>query len=196
MPKGLRVSYTEDGEAYVDEKELHQLTGPRDAKINQLEQALIQSQAASNQRAAAQETIDSILAQKDSYKTAHATVQKARTWINEVVSAYMAENGIQGSLTSSQVVDLLAGTEVEKEFHDEFGQVDLIDVVFADASKQQYQRALDSIDAVLEQKAKDTYARENLDGLLEQTSTEAILNLDDDAIEKLMEKARDGDMSS
>jgi len=193
---GIKVKFDEDGEAYVDEQDLAVATRPYAQKINQLEQALIQSQQRNDHNRNAKNTVDNILAEKDSYKKASKVMGDARAWINDVIIAFQNENGIGGTIAPADALKLLKGTEVEKEFKEEFGDVDLMDVIFSGTDEFQYKRGLDSIDKVLADKEIEDYRTKTVEGAIESKTPLEILDLEDDTIEKLMEKMREEELDS
>ena len=143
--KGIPVDYDDDGNAWVDPKNLASVVSPYEQKVADLEQQL-QLATASNQAALEAEKVkQAIIGEDERYESAAGKYRAARKWVEETVVGFAKVNNVGRSLTSGEALDHVFDKALREEFSDKFGDMDLIDIVTAEDSKDHFKRTLDHI---------------------------------------------------
>lgn len=125
QPKGLAVELDADGNAYVPDHAIEGVTAPLKAVIEDLKgknetlAGVIQEMAGSNKvQDQFKQTVAAIVGEKPEFSAAHGKLENLRGVINQAVSQFQEQRGLEGFFTPAQVLDLLDGDL--KEFQDEF----------------------------------------------------------------------------
>lgn len=148
--QGIPVTYDDDGNGWIDPNYIQQLTSPYEQRINELEAKLQQTDAASSAAAQAQKVMEAIVGEDPSYGPASGRYRAARKWVEDQVISFSNENGVKRQLTSGEALDhVFSDPFVQKQFNDQFGNIDLVDVVTAEDSQAHYRRTLKNIASVL-----------------------------------------------
>jgi hypothetical protein len=192
MGKGIKVEFDDDGSAYVDDAVMNGVLQPYAQRINELQQALINSNNQNNVKSSNQSKLDSILNEKEGYVKAENTLSRARTWIDNTLRDIQEDQGLTGTIGQTEALDFLRGTAVEKEFNKEFAGVDLMDAIFGYNSNTQLKAALDNVINNTEKVEAEELQTTTIEGGLEsgRITTEDIMNLNDEQADALLRKMK------
>lgn len=147
VPGVIGVDESENGDLFIQEDKLKNLTAPLEDKINKLQQQLEVTTANLEQRDESQDVINAIVGEDDSYGTAYTKYQSARRWVNDQVIDFQKDNNIQQALTSGQALDHVFDDNLESAFVEKFPTLRLEDVVTAEDSQRHFRNTLRSIAA-------------------------------------------------
>jgi hypothetical protein len=142
---GIPVEFTDDGDAFVPTDKLTALTSQYEEKIKDLEDKLEQVDGAANQRAEAQNTINSIVGENEAFGPAYGKYQSARKWVEDKVIDFQRLNNIQGALSSGQALDHVFDDDMKQEFESTFENIDLVDVITAEDSIHHFRTMLSNM---------------------------------------------------
>jgi hypothetical protein len=142
---GIPVEFTDDGDAFVPTDKLTALTSQYEEKIKDLEDKLEQVDGAANQRAEAQNTINSIVGENEAFGPAYGKYQSARKWVEDKVIDFQRLNNIQGALSSGQALDHVFDDDMKQEFNSTFENIDLVDVITAEDSIHHFRTMLSNM---------------------------------------------------
>jgi hypothetical protein len=139
-----KVEYDLDGNAYVDVQGSAEVEALK-AEVETLKSQLYETVHANVNREHSNAVMDSVVSTDPAFVQAKGVYNTAREWLDQQVRAYQDMYGVNGALHAGEVLDLFAGTPVEREFHEKFGEVDMAAIVNGNDSKYQYEQALRSI---------------------------------------------------
>jgi hypothetical protein len=164
-PAGIPVTFTDDGEAYVDPSKVQTLIEPYQSRINELERTI----QLNNDRAAnvmeADKVKNAIIGEDERFFTVNSRYQAARKWVNDQVIDFSRQNGINHELTSGQALDFVFNKELQDEFGERFEDIDLVDVVTAEDSQHHFRQMLaNTADAMLSEPTPATTKLEPIRG--------------------------------
>ena len=80
---------------------------------------------------------------------------------------FARRNGIRGQITSGQALDHVFDKELRSEFAEEFGDIDIVDIVTAEDSQEHFRRMLNNVSRVLTP-AEEQAPRERMDSRFQQ----------------------------
>jgi hypothetical protein len=144
-PGVIGVDETDSGELFIREDKLATITAPLEKRINELQQALEAAGSANERRNEAQEVINAIVGENDSYDPAYKKYQSARKWVNDQVIDYQKDNNLSGVMTSGQALDNVFDADMEATFNERFPTLALEEIVTAEDSQRHFRKMLDSI---------------------------------------------------
>jgi hypothetical protein len=148
--KGLRVEYDDDGNAWIDTTSLEEeLLTPYQRKIQELEQRLNQTAAQGAAVDNAERVRQALIGEDESYEAAGRKYRAARRWVEEQVNDYARRNRVNGQLTSGQALDHVFDKDLRQEFAEQFGSIDIVDIVTAEDSQEHFRRMLSSVTRAL-----------------------------------------------
>lgn len=143
---GVPMEYDEETEKYyMPNNVIDAIVNKIDEKIGLISEqvsSVAQTQTADSQ---AKQIIDSIISENEKFGDAYGKLNKAYNWVNQKVVDYMNQTGVDNITTSSQILDLIDGSEIEKEFSSEFEGLNLNQVVRSHDTKSELRSALSSI---------------------------------------------------
>jgi len=205
---GIPVTYDEDGNGWVNPNELSGLLSPYATRIQELEQALQQSNASNTASKDATKIKEAIVGSDERFAEAHGKYKAARNWVENIVSEYAKDNKITGRvIPSGEALDNAFDDAAMKEFGTLFEGVNLMDIVTAEDSEMHFKHTLNALSVDPELPGNKTDSRfqrmmskpSNLGGqanakagqlsLLDRVksqSTDDIMNYTDDQIDALM----------
>lgn len=144
--KGLPVTWTEDGEGFVDSSVLDEVLNPYKDKILQLEEQLQLSSRQSSATTEAENVRRAIVGEDERYSAAYNKYQAARKWVVDQVTDFSRSNGVQRALTSGEALDnVFDNKDVESEFQSAFPGIDLEAIVTAEDSKRHFRNTMKSM---------------------------------------------------
>jgi hypothetical protein len=151
-PKGIPVSYDDEGNPYVDPNDIQHLVGAVDQQVrgvNDKVDAMAELQA---QEAAQKAALDGILNQKDGYRSAYDKVNKAYQWVNNKVMELQKQHGTQGIVPTNQVLELAKSGHIDlEEYNKTFSDLPFDQVVRSHDTSFEMERVLDNVLSVLGQ---------------------------------------------
>jgi hypothetical protein len=153
---GITVEFTEDGDAYIPNEKLEAMTSKYEEKIAQLEQELERTAATTQAETAAQQVMNSIVGENESYGPAFGRYQAARRWVENQVIDYQRTNNIQGTLTSGQALDHIFNDGLRQEFSSQFPDIELVDAVTAEDSQWHFRQMLEHTSSRMAPKEPDS----------------------------------------
>lgn len=142
---GIPVEFTEDGDAFLPTEKITEITSPYEEKIQDLETKLEQLSSAGDQRVEAQNTINSIVGEDETFAPAYGKYQSARKWVEDKVIDFQRSNNIQGTLSSGQALDHVFNDELKQEFTSTFENIDLVNVITAEDSQHHFRSMLSNV---------------------------------------------------
>jgi hypothetical protein len=145
---GIPVTYDDDGHGWIDPNHIQsmadQLISPWAERVNELEDALQRTNAATSAQSQAEKVKASIIGEDERFGLASGKYRAARKWVEDVVADYAAENGIKGVISSSEALGYM-DQYTRNEFAKQFPEIDIIDVTIAEDSEDLFRRALSNI---------------------------------------------------
>jgi hypothetical protein len=148
----LPVTWTEDGEGYVNREQIEDILSPYEQKIANLEQQLQNSTATSAAEREAQRVKEAIVGEDERYEPAYRKYQAARKWVTEQVADFVNSNNVGRPLTSGEALDYVFNKDLEGEFETAYPGMNLEDIVVAEDSKRLFRRAMSSVASAMEPK--------------------------------------------
>jgi hypothetical protein len=165
---GLRVEYDDDGNAWIDTQSLEEeLLTPYQRKIMELEARLNQTAAQGVATDEAERVRQALIGENESYDAAGRKYRAARRWVEDQVGQFARRNGVKGQMTSGQALDHVFDKDLRAEFAEEFGDIDLVDIVTAEDSQEHFRRMLTNVSRVLTP-AEEQAPRERMDSRFQQ----------------------------
>jgi hypothetical protein len=143
--KGLPVTYTEEGDGYIESDKVQELTRPYEERIDKLEQMIANLSTQQSAQQEAEQVINSLVGRKPEYSPAYGKYQAARKWANDQVVAFQKEHGIQGLIEPGQALDHIFDKDLEEQFSTNFPGVDLETVIMAETSTRAFNKMLDAL---------------------------------------------------
>jgi hypothetical protein len=220
--KGLPVTWTEDGEGFVDNKVIEEILDPYKNKILELEEQVQLTGKQATATTDAENVRRAIVGEDERYNTAYNKYQAARKWVVDQVTDFAKTNNIQRALTSGEALDnVFDNKDSESEFEAAFPGISLENVVTAEDSKRHFRNTMKGMADVLspsEQNTPDAKLDSRFQkvlnkpsGLGDQANAKAgnlsvmdklnslsaddIMNIDDKTAEKLMQAIADDEKS-
>lgn len=152
--KGLPVEYDDDGNGWVNPADIQSMINPvltqYQQKINDLENRLQQTSAASNARSEADRIMEGIIGEDERFGPASGRYRAARRWVENVAADFARSNNVGRNLTSGEVLDYALDDMTKKAFADQFPNVDIVDVVTAEDSQEHFRRTMRNIASTLD----------------------------------------------
>jgi DNA repair exonuclease SbcCD ATPase subunit len=145
--KKTALEYDDDGNPVFDteligQSETIQELNEKVANLEALIQALGQQQQTESDSS---KIIQAIVGEDERYGSAYNKYQNARKWVEDKVIDYQNENNVGGLMPSGQALDHVFDEDLEKEFKDKFGELNLERVVTAEDSQRHFRNTLKSI---------------------------------------------------
>lgn len=130
--KGIPLEFTEDGDAYIPEDKLAELSKPLQERIENLQKSMQSTTGQIEEAAKAQAAIDKVLSEDERFPQVWPTYQKARRWVNDQVIEWQKDNGIGGFISSSDALAYVFDEDLQSDFQKKFPNVDLERIVTAE----------------------------------------------------------------
>ena len=141
-PKGIPVTITDDGDAFVDPSNIQKMIEPYQSKIDELEQNLQLTKQTATADQEAERVKNAIIGEDERFFTVNSKYQAARKWVLDQVVDFSRQNGINHELTSGQALDFVFNKELQSEFGEKFEDMTLVDVVTAEDSQHHFRQML------------------------------------------------------
>jgi len=141
-PKGIPVTITDDGDAFVDPENIQKMIEPYQSKINELEQNIQLTKQTATADQEAERVKNAIIGEDERFFTVNSKYQAARKWVLDQVVDFSRQNGINHELTSGQALDFVFNKELQSEFGEKFEDMTLVDVVTAEDSQHHFRQML------------------------------------------------------
>lgn len=144
--KGLPVTWTEEGEGFVDNRVIDEVLDPYKNKILELEEQLQLTNSATKATNDAENVRRAIVGEDERYTPAYNKYQAARKWVVDQVTDFAKQNNVNRALTSGEALDhVFDSKDVESEFSSAFPGIDLEKVVTAEDSKRHFRNTMSSM---------------------------------------------------
>ena len=147
--KGLPVVYDEDGNGWIDPSAQSQweqdLLTPYQQKILDLERRIQLTDSKHSASDEAERIKQSIIGEDEQYGRASGTYRAARKWVEDAVLDYARSNGVDRPIQSGEALDYVFDRQLRREFEEEFGDIDIVDIVTAEDSKEHFRRMLRNV---------------------------------------------------
>ena len=160
---GIPVDYDDDGNAWVDPDALAPILTPYQQKIAELEQKLQLTNSAQSAAMEAEKVKQRIIGEDERFEPAANRYRAARKWVEDAVLDFAKTNNIDRPITSGEALDYVFDKNMRSEFEEQFKDVDLVDVVVAEDSKELFRRTLDHIAASMNPSADLTSPKSKMD---------------------------------
>jgi hypothetical protein len=155
-PKGLPVTWTEDGEGFVGTDAIDEALSPYKQEIMNLKQQL----ELTNSRAAAVDEAEkvrrAIVGEDERYEKAYNKYQSARKWVVDQVTDFAKQRNITQALTSGDALDHVFDNDLESEFETTFPGLDLERIVTAEDSKRHFRKTMSTVADAMTPSEDDT----------------------------------------
>lgn len=144
----IPVDIDDDGNATMSMDVLSALiadrTKPIEEKIGKVETASSERDNRTSQEKDAQKTIDSIIAEDESFTAAHSRLTRIVSWLDDRIVPKLSEEGFKTMPSTGQILDLIEGSDIETAFEKQFPGVSMEVVVRGGAreSKRDVRSAL------------------------------------------------------
>ena len=134
----LPVTFTDDGEAFVDRDVINQVVSPYEQKIAQLEQMLNNNTAAQAAANDAEKVKLSIVGEDERFALANSKYQAARKWVNDRATDFTTTNNVGRALTSGEALDYVFDSDAKEAFTARFPELNIVDIVTAEDSQHHF----------------------------------------------------------
>ena len=144
--KGLPVTWTEDGDGYVDNSVIEDVLDPYKNKILELENQLQLTNQRTTATNEAENVRKAIVGEDERYNAAYNKYQAARKWVVDQVTDFAKSNNVQRALTSGEALDnVFDNKDTESEFEAAFPGISLETIVTAEDSKRHFRNTMSSM---------------------------------------------------
>lgn len=142
----LPVTWTEDGEGFIETDKLNDLLTPYQQRIAELEQMVQNSTAKNSAELQAEKVRQAIVGEDERYEGAYRKYQAARKWVVDQVTDFVRVNEIGRPLSSGEALDyVFSDKSIEDEFKAAYPDMDIEDVVTAEDSQRHLRRTLNTL---------------------------------------------------
>jgi hypothetical protein len=142
---GIPVTFTEDGEGFIDPKQLNEWASPYQQRINELEQQLQLTSNTHNAEAEAEKVKASIIGEDERYHLANSKYQAARKWATDRVMDFIQTQGINRQLSSGEALDYVFDKATQDEFKAQFPELNPVDIITAEDSQHHFRTMLNNV---------------------------------------------------
>jgi hypothetical protein len=147
---GIPVTYDEDGNGWIDPSFVQNMVSPYQREINDLKAQLQHTNAAATALTEAERIKQSIIGEDERFGPAGGRYRAARRWVESAVTDYAKANGITGrNIQSGEALDKVFDANLRAEFNQEYPGLNLLSIVTAEDSQEQFRMALDGIANVM-----------------------------------------------
>jgi len=141
--KGLPVTWTEDGEGFIDTDKLDEVLNPYKNEILNLKQQLEQTNSRAAADTEAEKVRRAIVGEDERYDKAYSKYQAARKWVVDQVADFANRNNVQRAMTSGEALDYVFDEgDALTEFESAFPGMNIEDIVTAEDSKRHFRNTM------------------------------------------------------
>jgi hypothetical protein len=148
--QGLPVTYDDDGNGWIDLSQINQLLTPYQQKIMELEDKLQLTDNKYQAMDEAERVRQAIIGENEQYEPAAGRYRAARKWVEDQVLDHSQSVGRRNPMTSGEALSQVFDQSLRREFTEQFGDLDLIDIVTAEDSPDHFRRTMGNIAAGME----------------------------------------------
>ena len=142
----LPVTWTEDGEGFIETDKLNDMLTPYQERIAELEAMVQNSTARNSAELQAEKVRQSIVGEDERYEGAYRKYQAARKWVVDQVTDFVRVNEVGRALNSGEALDyVFSDKSLEDEFKAAFPNMDIEDIVTAEDSQRHLRRTLNTL---------------------------------------------------
>jgi hypothetical protein len=156
QPKGLPVTWTEDGEGFIGTEAVEQALSPYKQEILNLKQQLELTNSRAAQVDEAEKVRRAIVGEDERYEKAYNKYQSARKWVVDQVTDFAKQRNIGQALTSGDALDHVFDADLSSEFESEFPGLDLERIVTAEDSKVHFRKTMSTVADAMTPSSDDT----------------------------------------
>jgi hypothetical protein len=143
--QGLPVTYDDDGNGWIDMTQINELLTPYQQEIVNLKRQLEHTDNKYQAIDEAERVRQAVISEDELFEPASRRYRAARKWVEDAVLDYTQSVGRTQPMNSGEALTQVFDKSLRREFTDEFGDLDLIDIVTAEDSPDHFRRALSNI---------------------------------------------------
>jgi hypothetical protein len=215
--RGLPVEYDADGNGWIDMNALGQeLLSPYEQKLMELDNKINMLNGRTQAVDEAERVRQALIGSDERFDAAGRKYRAARQWLEDRTAEHARRQGRRHAYSSGEVLDQVVDADVAAAFKEQFGDIDVYDIVTAEDSKVSFQRMLNNVANVLTPSDVETSPAQKMDSRFQQVlqkpstlgnqanakagelsiydkvnnlTTQDIMDLDDKTVEALMRAA-------
>jgi hypothetical protein len=156
----LPVTWTEDGEGFIQADKIDEMLTPYQERIAELEQMVQNSTARNSAEIEVEKIRQAIVGEDERYEPAYRKYQAARKWVVDQVTDFQRANDVGRPITSGEALDyVFADKDLEAEFNSAYPNMDLTDIVTAEDSQRHLRRTLSNLATAMSPSEDQSNAR-------------------------------------